>query len=442
MKVYVINKNGKPLMPTTPRKARVLLKTGKAIIYRRDPFTIQLVYGSTGYTQPADLGIDAGYKNVGFSAVNSKEELIGGEVKLLESMSERLTERRKYRTQRRNRLRHRKPRFMNRYRPQGGLAPSIQHKLNSHHQIIDLVKEILPIRKVTIEVASFDIQKIKNPNIEGEEYRAGVQLGFSNLREYVLHRDSHRCQNPNCKNKARQPILQVHHIGFWNKDRCDRPGNLITLCSKCHTPANHKPGKFLHGCQPKLKNFKPETFMTSVWKQLTVLAGYEMTFGYITKAVRREFEIEKSHPNDAFVIAGGTTQRRIDLMKYQQIRRNKRSMEQFYDAKYIDIRDGKAKSGSELFSGRRTRNKNENTENLRQYRGRKVKPGPRRIKVHRYPYRQHDLVLYEGYIYSVIGMQNKGKGVKLANYPGVANKVVKPKLVKSIRRNGGLSRVA
>ncbi len=117
-------------------------------------------------------------------------------------------------------------------------------------------------------------------------------------------------------------------------------------------------------------------------------------------------------------------------------------MEQFYDAKYIDIRDGQIKSGSELFSGRRTRNKNENTENLRKYRAQKVKPGQRRIKVHRYPYTQHDLVLYKGHVYSVVGMQNKGKGVKLANYPGVANKVVKPKAVKPIRRNGGLSRVA
>lgn len=320
-------------MPTTPRKARILLKEGKAIIYRREPFTIKLVYGSTGYTQPAALGIDAGYQNVGFSAVNDSEELIGGEVKLSQGISERLTERRKYRRIRRNRLRYRKPRFDNRHRSESWLAPSIQHKLDSHHKLIDLIKSILPIKKVTVEVANFDTQKINNPSIKGEEYQQGEQFGFENLREYILHRDSHKCQNPNCKNKAKQPILQVHHIGFWNNDRSDRPGNLITLCSKCHTPANHKPGKLLHGWKPKVKSMKGESFMSIVWRKLVESRGYEMTFGYITKSIDKQYDIEKSHHNDAFIIAGGTTQTRISTpTNYTQIRRNKRSMEQFYDA--------------------------------------------------------------------------------------------------------------
>ena len=74
MKVYVLNKHGCPLMPTSPRKARLLLNSDKAKIQGRDPFTIQLVYGASGYTQLVDLGIDAGYKNIGFSAINQKQE--------------------------------------------------------------------------------------------------------------------------------------------------------------------------------------------------------------------------------------------------------------------------------------------------------------------------------------------------------------------------------
>src|SRR4028119_732077 len=116
VQVYVINKQGRPLMPTTPRKARLLLCIGKAKIVGRDPFTIQLMYGASGYTQPADLGIDAGYQNIGFSAGNEKEELLGGALKRLEGMSERITEKRKYRRTRRNRLRHRKCRWNNRKR--------------------------------------------------------------------------------------------------------------------------------------------------------------------------------------------------------------------------------------------------------------------------------------------------------------------------------------
>ena len=88
MKVFVVNKNHRVLMPTTPRKARLLLKSGKARIIERTPFTIQLIYGSSGYIQKVKAGIDSGYKNIGFSAVTDKEELFGGEVQMMSGMSE------------------------------------------------------------------------------------------------------------------------------------------------------------------------------------------------------------------------------------------------------------------------------------------------------------------------------------------------------------------
>ncbi|MDM8516797.1 RRXRR domain-containing protein [Desulfobacterales bacterium HSG16] len=80
MLVFVLNKDGKSLMPCKPRKARILLKEGKARVIQHTPFTIQLLYGSSGYKQPVTLGIDAGYENIGFSAVSEKTELISGEV--------------------------------------------------------------------------------------------------------------------------------------------------------------------------------------------------------------------------------------------------------------------------------------------------------------------------------------------------------------------------
>ncbi len=438
MKVYVINKHGRPLMPTTPRNARLLLKEGKAKIYGRDPFTIQLIYGSSGYTQPGRLGIDAGYEHIGYSVVNEKEELIGGEIDMLKGMSARLTERSKYRRQRRNRKRHRAPRFDNRRRKEGWLAPSIQHKLDTHHKIIQKIVDIVPVKKKIIEVASFDIQKIKDTGIDGIGYQQGEQYGFDNVREYILHRDKHECQNPSCKNKSTEPILQVHHIGFWKEDRTDRPANLITLCDKCHTPKNHKKNGFLFGWEPKLKSFKGETFMTTVRWRLSNEGEYESTYGYITKGVRRDFQIEKSHHNDAFVIAGGTTQKRIEPLILEQIRRNKRSLEQFYDAKYIDTRDGSLKTGSDLSSGRITRNKNKSGENLRRFRGQKITAGQRRIKKSRYRYQPRDLVKFENKPYEVIGMQNLGTGVKLKDYPGVKNKVVQVKFVQPLRRRSGI----
>lgn len=439
MKVLVINREGHPLMPTTRRKARLLLREGKAQICSRDPFTIQLIYGSSGYTQPITLGIDAGYSVIGFSAVTAKVELVGGELILLTGMSERLTERRKYRNQRRNRLRHRAPRFDNRCRPAGWLAPSIQHKLDAHVKLVTRIKARLPVTRTIIETASFDIQKINNPDIQGTEYQAGEQLGYANLTAYLRHRDGYQCQNPNCKSKSDTPT-QIHHLGYWKStpDRSDRPANLITLCVKCHTPANHQKGKLLHGWKPKVKSFKPETFMTTIYQRLLDILDAEQAFGFETKLKREKLNLKKSHHHDAFMIAGGTNQLRSEILILEQIRCNKRSMEQFYDAKYIDTRTGERVSGTQLCSGRRTRNLNLNGENLRIYRGRKVSVGQRRIKRQRYPYNPNDYVSFEGVVYRVVGMQNLGTGVKIADYPGVKNKVVRVGKVTSIKRRIGV----
>jgi len=439
MKVLVINKHGQPLMPTTPRKTRILLQSGKALIVGRDPFTIQLIYGSAGYKQPISLGIDAGYKHIGLSAVTEKEELIGGELELLGGMSERITERRKYRKTRLNRLRHRVPRFDNLKRNEGWLAPSIQHKLDTHLRLVERIKSRLPITKITVETAKFDIQKIKNPDIQGEQYQQGEQLGYKNLTDYIRHRDGYECQNPECKNKKSEKILQVHHLGYWKNppDRSNRPSNLITLCDKCHSSPNHKKGKLLYEWEPKVKSFKGETFMSTIYKRILKVLEAEQAFGYETSFKARELNVAKSHHNDAFIIAGGTTQKRTESLIIEQIRRHKRSMEQFYDARYIDLRSGEKVSGSVLNSGRRTRNKNLNGENLRVYRSQKVSIGQRRIKKQRYRYNPNDYVKFEDKVYRVIGMQNLGAGVKIADYPGVANKVVNVNKVQPIKRRSG-----
>jgi hypothetical protein len=439
MKVLVINKHGQPLMPTTPRKARILLQKGIAKIVGRDPFTIQLIYGSSGYKQPISLGIDAGYKHVGFSAITEKEELIGGEVELLDGVSERITEKKKYRRTRRNRLRYRVKRFNNRNRPDGWLSPSIQHKLDAHLRLVGRIKFRLPVTNITVETAKFDIQKIKNPDIQGEQYQQGEQLGYRNITNYIRHRDGYKCQNPDCKNKQPVMVLQVHHLGYWKNppDRSNRPSNLITLCDKCHSSPNHKKGKLLHGWKPKIKSFKAETFMSTIYRRIEEVLGATQAFGYETDFKREELGLAKSHHNDAFVIAGGTTQQRTEPLIIEQIRRHKRSIEQFYDAKYIDKRTGKKVSGSVLNSGRRTRNKNLNGENLRVHRGQKVSKGQRRIKKQRYRYNPNDYVQFEGKVYRVIGMQNLGTGVKIANYPGVANKVVNVNKVQPIKRRSG-----
>lgn len=297
-------------MPTTPRKARKLLKSGKANVAKRTPFTIQLTIATGETKQDIVLGVDSGYKTIGISAVSDKGELFASEIKLRTDIKDLLTERCQYRRTRRNRLWYRKPRFLNRTRPTGWLAPSIQHKLAGHIKAIRLVSSILPVSQVNVEVAAFNIQRLKNPEISGAEYQNGEQTGFWNAREYVLHRDGHTCQA--CKGKSKDKVLNVHHIMHRTDGGTDKPDNLITLCATCHK-AYHK-GKIELKVKPS-REFKAEAFMTAVrWKLIDILRnmGYTVghTYGYITKSARIALKLAKSHINDAFVIAGGTVQER------------------------------------------------------------------------------------------------------------------------------------
>ena len=403
-------------MPTTPSKARKLLREGNAKVLTVKPFTIRLLITTGEAKQDITLGIDSGYLNIGFSATTEKKELISGEVKLLQGISDRITEKVQYRRIRRQRLRYRKARWQNRKINDGWLAPSIQHKLDSHIRFIEKLKIILPISKIIVEVANFDIQKIKNPKIQGEEYQQGEQMGFWNLREYILHRDNHKCQNPNCKNKDSQQILEIHHIKYQSNGGTDTPNNLITLCTKCHTTINHKEGKILYDWQfnkPKIRGFKDATFMSIVRWRLVNFIQCLHTYGYITKNTRIGLKLEKTHYNDAFCIAEGKKQTRVEPIMFEQVRRNNRSLEKFYDAKYIDIRTGEKVSASELNCGRRTRYKNKTSENLKMFRGQKISDGQRRIRTKRYFYQPNDLVKYDNTIYTVKGTQNNGSYVAL-----------------------------
>ena len=305
--VYVINKDGQPLMPTERHgKVRRLLRDKKAKVVRRCPFTIQLLYDTTSIVQEVTLGVDVGSKTVGLSATTKKKVLFEAEVTLRNDIVDLLSTRREMRRGRRNRkIRYRKARFNNRKKGDGWLAPSIRQKIESHISIIGKLHQILPIRKIIVEVASFDIQKIKNPNIQGEEYQQGEQLGFWNVREYVLFRDGHTCQC--CKGKSKDKVLNVHHIES-RKIGGNAPNNLITLCETCHTKY-HKgeislPKKIRRGMK-----FNDASFMGVMrWALYEKLKGIypdvKLTYGYITKHVRIQHDLSKSHYVDARCISG------------------------------------------------------------------------------------------------------------------------------------------
>lgn len=318
MLVYVLNKEGNPLMPTSPSKARRLLKQNKAKVVKSEPFTIQLLYGSSGYRQDITLGVDAGSKVVGLSATTTKKELFSAEVQLRSDIVDLLSTRRQNRRTRRNRLRYRKPRFLNRVKSKnkGWLAPSIENKIQTHLTAVGNVHKVLPISKIIVEVASFDIQKIKNPSISGVGYQQGEQLNFWNVREYVLFRDGHQCHGKKgCKNK----ILNVHHIES-RKTGGDSPSNLITLCEECHN--DYHKGKLKLNLKRGQK-FKDATFMGimrwSFYNRLRKLyPAVNLTYGYITKNTRIAHGLPKEHRIDALCISGNPTVERLDYFYFSK----------------------------------------------------------------------------------------------------------------------------
>ena len=291
-------------------KIGYLLRHGKAHVVSRVPFVVQLDYDSTTYTQEVSLGIDAGSKHIGVSASSEKNEMLAAQVELRNDIVKLLSTRRELRRTRRNRkTRYRKARFDNRKKKDGWLAPSVEQKIESHLKVIRFVHKLLPVAKTTIEVAQFDIQKIKNPYIKGEDYQQGEQMGFWNVREYVLARDGHRCVH--CNGKRKDPILNVHHLES-RKTGGNSPSNLVTLCETCH--------KAYHRGEFELKIKRGNSFRDAAVMNIMRWAVYErakeefenvhLTYGYVTKHTRIENGIAKTHAADAFCIAKNVHARR------------------------------------------------------------------------------------------------------------------------------------
>lgn len=307
--VYVLSHTGSALMPTQRHgKVRRLLRDGLAHVVRRTPFTIQLDYESTEFIQPVTLGVDAGTTHVGLSATTDTKELFSAEMTLRTDIVKLLSQRREARRTRHSRLRYRAPRFDNRKRPDGWLAPSVGNRVQTHLRLIGKVRSILPVTRTVIEVAQFDQQLLRNPDVAGEQYQRGEQMGFWNTREYVLCRDGHKCQH--CNGKSKDPILNVHHIES-RQTGGDAPNNLITLCETCHK-AYHK-GKI----QLKVRrgtSLRDAAVMNIMRWELyrrakTLWQEVSLTYGSITKHTRIHAGLEKSHRIDARCISGHPTAR-------------------------------------------------------------------------------------------------------------------------------------
>jgi 5-methylcytosine-specific restriction endonuclease McrA len=375
-------------MPTTQRTGKKLLRDGKAKVVARCPFTIQLTYATGELKQEIRLGVDTGHTEIGFSAKTEKLEVISGTLVLRTDVSKNIAERRRYRRGRRTKLWYRKPRFLNRKKEEGWLAPSIQHRLESHIRLVKKVKTLLPITVTRVEVANFDAHKMLNPEITGVEYQQGELQGYE-VREYLLEKWERKCAY--C-GRTHLP-LEVEHIIPTSRGGTDSVSNLTLSCEECNRNKNTMTAEEFGypDIQTQAKQSLKETAAINNirWKIVETLEA-EHTYGYITKYDRKKLGLEKSHVNDAFVIAGGTTQERCRPYTVVQVRRGNRAL---------------------------------------QVNRKGFKPSIRR---HRYQLQPYDLVSYQGKIYNVKGVFSYGTWVRLSDSQGkiVNTNIKKVHLVK------------
>ena len=436
MLVYVLDKDGNPLMPTHRLgRVRHWLKDGEAIVVSHQPFTIQFTKTTERHTQDLNLGIDAGYKHIGVSVLNTSknEEIYSESVDQRANEVKKNIDRRMYRKTRRNKLRHRKPRFDNRkpFKKSEGFAPSIYHKFQEHLKAIVRVKKLLPVSNIHIEVTPFDNQMIKAKfNNEAVKRQNGDMQGHSDIKSYIFERDNYTCAVCNIKKQVSQ--LHCHHVKFKSKGGTNQPDNLLTVCTNCHTPKNHQKGHVLYQMMQAKQNpfYQGAFFMSALKILLEKHLTFEQAFGYETSAKRISFGWDKDHHIDALVIAGANK----DTKPYSvhinrtKLQRNNRSLSKFYDAKWLDSRDHNVKSGKELSNGRINRNHTNNSENEHVYRCQKIKAGRISTRKQHYQIRPHDILN----IGIVKGVQNLGKYIKLNS-----GKVVSTKTVRVLRHVNG-----
>lgn len=300
-------------MPTNRHgKVKHLLRDGKAKVVKRCPFTIKLLYETNNYTQDLTLGVDTGSGTFAMAVSRNNGDIVYlSEVILRNDITDKMTRRKEYRKKRRSyKTRYRKARWLNRknLKRKNRFSPTMVSKHHSHEKEIEYIKSILPISKLILEMGQFDTHLMKNPSLANPKikpwgYQKGPNYGFESTKAMVLNRDNYTCQY--CKGKHKDSKLEVHHIIYRSNGGSNEESNLITLCHTCHQDVHS--GKINLKTSGKIKGtLKYATQMNSIRIQLFRRYPEAIeTFGYITKANRLAFGIDKEHYYDACVIAMG-----------------------------------------------------------------------------------------------------------------------------------------
>ncbi|MDT9277812.1 MAG: RNA-guided endonuclease IscB [Limnospira sp. PMC 737.11] len=229
--IFVLDTNRKPLTPCKPGMARSLLKAGKASVFRRYPFTIILNKEVDANPEPLELKLDPGSKVTGIALKQGNHIIFAAELQHRgQQIKEALLSRRQLRRSRRNRkTRYRPARFLNRTRPEGWLAPSWQHRVDTLMTWVHRFRRLAPVGRITQELVRFDLQLMENPEISGVEYQQGELQGYE-VREYLLFKWGRTCAYCGAQNVP----LEVEQIQPRSKGGSDRVSNLTMACHSCN----------------------------------------------------------------------------------------------------------------------------------------------------------------------------------------------------------------
>ena len=326
MAVFVLDNQGKALMPCTEKRARLLLARGRARVHHLVPLVIRLVdrQATSCAFQPLRLKLDPGSKTTGLALVRDAQAVdkLTGEIQtstvvlsLMElvhrgrQISEALTARRQMRRRRRGNLRYRAPRFLNRGNKKSGwLAPSLQHRVDTCMSWVRRLQIWAPVRALSSELVRFDMQALETPGISGVEYQQGALLGYE-VREYLLEKWARTCAYCDVK----EVPLQIEHIHSRAKGGSNRISNLALACGPCNTTKSscdveeflaHDPkrlAKVLAGAKAPLRD--AAAVNTTRWKLANALTGtglpVELSSGGRTKFNRCTLGVPKTHALDA-----------------------------------------------------------------------------------------------------------------------------------------------
>lgn len=314
--VFVLDKHGTPLQPTSPARARKLLKSGRAVVARHTPFVIRLK-DRTAVASDIDgveLGVDPGSKHTGLAVFTAEAGERRGRYSVQLDhrgavISKKLEQRAAYRRGRRTRnLRYRAPRFLNRPRPEGWLAPSLRHRVDTTVSWVDRLARWAPVRAVHVERVAFDTHAISaGEPLEGAEYQYGTLHGME-VREYLLAKFGRACVY--CG--AMGVPLNIDHVRPRSKGGSDRVSNLVLACIPCNErKSNRSVEEFAPKCAaeilarakaPLRDAAAVNATRWALWRALDQRMPTHTASGGRTKWNRTRTGLPKTHTLDALAV--------------------------------------------------------------------------------------------------------------------------------------------